>query len=399
MVFAKHVAAAAAVIVVCNGNTHAVNSYDLSTKLLALESVAVGNQTFKNVAVTLNAFSQLSVGSGTPAVDSFEPATNLLTLGTVVAGGTTYVNVRVHADSYNLLSVAGPASIGTQGTPNYSGVSASYLSTLNYYRTQCGLPSLAQNTRLDSAIVGYRGRTSNMTIQDAANVSGYLVPSTVGYVGGNYLTSSTDAAVVGRSQALAAMMEPYGLLTLMRPYSEIGMLATTGSKNGLSDHSVYVMSGNPQSRAITTPLTFPCANTTDIAPGVAAQSVAALSELGTPAAASTRSGWYSINGNTALGTPIVVFAQPGDNLVISSATVTTTGGSIPIQLWDSTKFVGVRTGMYIPANWNSLYSYEGAVVPLVALAPNTSYDVTIAGTVNGVAFTRAFTFRTGVNIS
>lgn len=374
----------------------AVDAYDPSTQLLTLESVTVGAQTYKNVAVTLSGYSQLNIGGGNPVADTFDPATNLLTMGTVFVGGTAYTNVQVRVDSYTLLSAAGPATADTQVSSSYTGVSAAYLSSLNAYRTQCGLPALTQNTRLDATAAVYG--TLGGRAQAAATASNYALPSTVGFVGSDYLSTSSDAGAIGRSQALVALMEPYAMLTLMRPYSEVGISTTTGTKNGMADHKANLAMGNPQTRGIPSPLTFPCANTTDIPTGVAPTTAGAVSNIGTPAAATATTGWQTSLGGRATGTPIAVFAQPGDNLVIWSATISAGGASVPFIQWDSTRAVGVTTGQFYPASWNSLYSYEGLVLPLVPLAANTTYDVAISGTVNGVLFNKAFRFKTGVSV-
>ncbi len=84
----------------------AVDTFDIPTNLLTLQSVATGGQTYFNASVTVGSYSQLSVAGGIPAADTFDPATNFLTLGSVAAGGQAYNNVRVHIDSYRLNSVA-----------------------------------------------------------------------------------------------------------------------------------------------------------------------------------------------------------------------------------------------------------------------------------------------------
>ncbi len=74
---------------------HAADTFDLSSKLLTLQSVTVGSQVFSNANVTIGSYSQLSVAGGVAVAESFYPATNFLTLGTVVAGGLAYKNVRL----------------------------------------------------------------------------------------------------------------------------------------------------------------------------------------------------------------------------------------------------------------------------------------------------------------
>ena len=81
---------------------HAVNSFDLATGRLSLDSVSVGGTTYSDVAVTVNAYALQSVAGGAPGATSFDPTSNILMLGTVSFQGATYNNVRVRIDSYAL---------------------------------------------------------------------------------------------------------------------------------------------------------------------------------------------------------------------------------------------------------------------------------------------------------
>lgn len=374
-------------------NALAVDAYDPTTNLLTMESVVVGGQTYRNVAVTVDAYSQLSVSGGDPGISSFDATSGFLTLGSVATAAATYANARLHVDRYSLLSVAGPATVDTLATSNYSGVLASYLANLNAYRTQCGLPALQPNTRLEAAItqkLNIGGRA-----QSAASTAGYAAPSTVGMVAGDYLGSSTEVTTIGRSELLLALAEPYALLSLMRPYTEVGLTLTFATADGKPKYTTKAMLGNPMSRGISAPLTFPCANTVDAPPTVAATSVGRITEIAAPAVSPQGFGWYAVDNGVDTGTPIAVFAQPGDNLVLRSASVAAAGVVVNSMLWDSTRSVGTFKGLFLPVTEKPLYSYEGLVLPLAPLAANTNYDVTITGTVNGVLFSKSFRFKTG----
>jgi hypothetical protein len=142
------------------------------------------------------------------------------------------------------------------------------------------------------------------------------------------------------------------------------------------------MFGNPVSRNIAGPVTFPCANTTDVAPNANFY----VSNFWYAAAAPTGEFTGIVDDvlNGQQGTPIAVFANPGESLVLTNASVTMRGGAgVPITL--------------VSADRN-LYGYEGYVWPKQNLLPNTTYDVLIFGTINGVAFRKEFPFKTGAAI-
>ncbi len=381
---------AAATLFACAG-AHAVDAFDLATNLLTLESVSTGGQTYKNVAVTVSAYSQLSVAGGAPGADSFDQPSGFLTMGTVAAAGVTYNNVRVHIDSYTLLSAAGAPTPGTVATANYPGgtETASYFATLNSYRTQCGLPTLSQNAALDAAapITSY---VVGAQVTAAAN-AGYTIPNTVGDIFGNYFSNSVNQALVGKYLAQLHMTNAYALLSLMRPYSEVGLSYQVTKAGAVNQRGMHAMLGNPLNRGVKTPTTFPCANTTDVAPGSSYYSTQGVNYAAAPLGATTAddSDWGNV-----IGTPIAVMANPGDTLILNSASVTLQGGSaVPVVLRDYTKSAGI--GINWPASANLLYSYEASVTPTVVLQSNSIYGVVINGTLNGAPFNKTFNFQTG----
>lgn len=357
----------------------AVDSFDPATNLLTMEAVTTGGATYRNVAVTVSSFDLIGVGGGAPAADTFNPANSVLLLGTVAFQGATYNNVSIKINAYTILNVGGTGTPGTLGGTTYTGEMAGYLAALNNYRTQCGIPAMAQNTLLDSAAqtVG-TGVGSQLALAAAA---GYAVPNTTGGIRSDYWSNSTNVALVGQYELQTALMDPGALISLMRQYTEIGMVGTLTKAGSTNQRGARVMFGNPVSRNITTPVTFPCANTTDVAPywpgsggyiGYAGMPVTALSSD------------YFLGSNGTQGTPIAVYANPGDTLVLTAATVTAHGGAgVPVTMQ-----FGGRT----------MYGYEGYVWPQQTLFPNTAYDVVIVGTVNGTGFSKNFTFKTGAAI-
>lgn len=377
--FAKP-AATLAIAVFVSTAALAIDSFDPATNLLTLDAVNMSGSTYRNVAATVNSYTLIGVAGGTAGADTFDPATNMLLLGSVAFQGTVYTNVTVKINSYTLHSTAGAATPGTLGAPNYTGEIGSYLAALNNYRTQCGIPALVQNTVLDAASQTLGGAGATTAIE-LATAKGYAVPTTAGGVAGDYWSNSANKALVGQYELQTVMMNYGAMLNLMRPYTDVGMTLTLGKAGSVNQRGANVMFGNPVSRNLPSLVTFPCANTTDIAPytlGVGG----GVYYSGLAAGALSSDATGAPTGKQ--GTPIAVFANTGDNLVLTAASVTARdGAAVPVQL---------QTG------GRAIYTYEGVVWPQQTLMPNTTYDVVIVGTVNGVGFSRAFAFKTGAEI-
>jgi hypothetical protein len=356
----------------------AVDAFDPATNLLTMDRVITGVETYRNVAVNLPSYDLISVGGGTPVADSFNPANSVLLLGSVAFQGTVYNNVSIKINTYSVLSVGGAGTPGTLVAPTYTSEMAGYLAALNNYRTQCGIPALAQNTLLDSAAQTVGVSQTQVALATAA---GYAVPNTAGGIYSDYWTNSTNDLLVGLYELQTAMMMPGALLNMMRPYTEIGMISDLGKAGSIHQRGAGVMFGNPVSRNTIAPLTFPCANTTDVAP-YATTFRGDVFYASAPATAKSDDFFWGFDGSQ--GTPIAVFANPGDTLKLTNASVTMRGGaSVPVTLLSTDR---------------TLYPYEGYVWPKQNLLPYTTYDVVIFGTVNGTAFKTAYAFKTGAAI-
>lgn len=184
----------AALGLVFASSAFAVDAFDPGTNLLTMDSVTTGGVTYRNVAVNLASYELIAVGGGAPAADSFNPGNNVLLLGAVAFKGTVYNNVSIKINAYSILSVGSAGTPGTLGAPIYTAEMAGYLAALNNYRTQCGIPALAQNTFLDSA-----ARTVGVSLTQVAlaTAAGYAVPNTAGGIRSDYFTNSTNDVLVG----------------------------------------------------------------------------------------------------------------------------------------------------------------------------------------------------------
>lgn len=371
------IARAAAILVsgaLCT-NAFAVDAFDSGSNLLTIDSITTGGVTYRNVAINLKAFDLVGVAGGAPSPDSFNPANNTLLLGSLAFQGVVYNNVTVKVKDYAILNVGGTGTAGTLAASNYNDDKAGYLAALNNYRTECGLPALAQNTRLDTA--AYNKLMNQIPAPAAAAGVSYEASASVGGIWSDYRTGSTNFPLVGLYQLQTAMMTPGALLNMMRPYTEIGMYSQF-TRTGGDRRSETLILGNPIVRNTVSPITFPCANTTTVPP----YGTTLSGDVYYAATAPTANHLYFIEGVTFnQGTPIAVFANPGENLVLTNASVTLRGGAgVPVIL---------------KSNHPDMFAYEGFVWPQQNLLPNATYDVTIYGTVNGIAFGKNYSFRTG----
>lgn len=172
-------------------------------------------------------------------------------------------------------------------------------------------------------------------------------------------------------------MDPAAMLTLMRPYTQFGIASSSGTSGPASQRGAKVLLGTPSVRNIPSVVTFPCANTTDIAPY----------DPGNTGSVGYVGPVYDEFNNDHLvtgaqGTPISVYATV--SLALSSATVTARGGaSVPVKL---------KSGSMV-------FPTEGYIWPQAKLLPGTTYDVVINAVLGGnYKLVKSFSFQTGAAI-
>lgn len=376
---------------------NAIDAFDTSNSTLTLENVTVGSSAYRNVAAKVTGYDIQGVDGGIAQSTTFDAATSQLRLGAVAVGGTNYTNARIQITNYELLNTGSNATAGTTASPNYfTGLERTvFLNTINQYRTECGLPALAQNTVLDKVASGVGLGAVGKSIagtQNLASNNGYAQPTTVGGLLISYNTTSGDTQAVGSTFAKVVLADPYAMLAVARPYSEVGL--ANYSVNGVSpvQAKMQVATGNQQ-RIVPagSVVTMPCANTTAAVLGSAKGVKYSVTYAGAPSDSTTTDA--SFDSLSTRGTPIAIIANPGDTLLIDSATLTNNGQSLTVVIADSSKPMNG-----LAATTKLLYSHEGFVYPTEVLQANTSYTVTISGKVNGAAFTKTFTFRTGTAI-
>lgn len=129
------------------------DTYDTSTSVLTIDSVAVGDTLYSNVRVTLSSLVRVGEQSVTNGYDTYNQSTNELSIPSVVVGASTYYNVVVKVG--RVLSVGGSCN----------GVSACY-----------------------SALIGATNSTTNATSYAPAKFSSNIDSS---YSGGALATASS----------------------------------------------------------------------------------------------------------------------------------------------------------------------------------------------------------------
>lgn len=257
---------------------------------------------------------------------------------------------------------------------------------LNQQRQQCGFPALQDNSILDQAaqahadymglnngtitdteVAGNAGFTG-ITYGDRAVHFGYPQSVYAGGVSEGYYTNATlSNAQYGQNLVYGWLSGVYHIAVGVWPVTAIGVGINSTTFNGFPEIHATLSIANLQPMPGNTPLTYPCQGTT----GVPYQS---LGE--TPSPPNTSGAW---------GTPVAVAGNPSDTIVLQAGTMTDASGHvIALQLLDSAN----DPNKLLPA-------FEGVAYPATPLTANTTYAVSLTGTINGTAFSRSFSFTTG----
>ena len=256
---------------------------------------------------------------------------------------------------------------------------------------------MKQDTRLDSVA---RGHADWLLVN---NYSGHFqVAGTPGFTGvspadraqtaGYPAMSITDenagstggvGSIAGRgAHAVRSLLAaPYHLAGLVSGAREIGIAirndTLAGSTNGprtVEQFNLSVPVGSsaqlPASDAV---LTYPCEGTTGTAYRLAGES---------PNPIPGRD--LSVS---PIGHPVYVYARPSSTVVVTSASMIAASTGLPVTLRAPFSQVNDPAGIYS--------GNQVMVMPDAALSQSTSYQVNLAGTINGAPFTRTFTFLTG----
>ena len=294
-----------------------------------------------------------------------------------------------------------PSSIVTFVSPASYGASSESqqaFALLNAERERCGFGLLEQDVRLDRAArahaawqilnnqlshsetPGTPGFTGT-TAAERVTAEGYPFGGVGDEISGLYYSGSIAGTGVFAVRALLAL--PYHEAGMLAGYRDIGIgirgsdaLGTTGRfcpRTVQQFNLGYTRDDGRQEPASDQVLTYPCEGTSEVFYQV-------TNETPNP-----------VPGRDLRASPIgpglLVAVRTGQTLAISSATMQTLSGNFPVAL---------RPAMTQGNDPNRvLAGHQALVIPDASLMPNTTYAVKIAGTNDGVAFTRSFNFSTG----
>lgn len=273
-------------------------------------------------------------------------------------------------------------------TPTYAAASAqqTIFAGVNRQRQQCGFPTLIENTVLDSAAnahAKYMGTNGGLitdtevssnpgftgvSYSDRAVHFGYPAgPYSGGESAGYYTNATLSEAQYGQQITAEWLGGIYHIALVVWPVTQIGIGWNETTFNGFPEIQSTVSIANLQVMKGNLPLTFPCQGTTGVAYSVAGE---------TPTPPNTSGPW---------GTPIAVSGNQSDTVVLQSGTITDTlGHTVNLQVLNSS----TDPNKLLP-------TFEAVAYPNSPLSPNTTYSVSLTGTINGTAFSRSFSFTTG----
>jgi uncharacterized protein YkwD len=273
---------------------------------------------------------------------------------------------------------------------------------LNAERAACGFGLLAQNAALDTAATGHadwlltNGYTGHyqsqpsigftgMTPQERAASAGYGLSGSFDY---GEVESDQNGPKIGSGviEARGLLNSPYHLMFMLRGHRDIGIAVRDKSNQAISPnnrHAVNIGMGVKYTSPMQAPAagsirTYPCNGSTGVDRQMFGENpnpVPGRNLLTLP-----------------LGSSIGIVADVGHTVTINNATMINVSTSSNVVVRpaitaanDPNSIAGVS---YFGAN----EAYIAADAPLAAL---TTYQATINGTDNGVAFSRTFQFTTG----
>lgn len=298
--------------------------------------------------------------------------------------------------------------VTTVPNPTYTGEELAAFNALNNARSTCGFGLLKQDTRLDQAATGHADWLvynriashyqtagtplfTGVTPLDRILASGYLGVGTEQVQDEFTYTTSNNKAGEG-VQAIAGLLNaPYHAAGLLAGFRDVGIAVRNAVDAGAADAQTIGRRAtvlNPafkpdvgsqqQAYADTDVFTYPCEGTTGVVRSL-------NNEMPNPIPGRDLS-------VEPLGTTIHIAIKEGRQLVINSAFVTPIAGGQPVAM--ATPITSANDP-YAPCVSGCFKSHQGYVATNAPLAANTTYQVNLTGTNNGVAFSRSFSFTTG----
>lgn len=323
----------------------------------------------------------------------------LALLLTACGGGGGGVDTTTPATAATLSSSVTPVDLVAEDVAAFQ--------LLNAERVHCGFPAMVRNVNLDAAAKAHADYQAFYGIVDhfedaAAMPVGFSGKAPIDRVlAKGYATRATDIGAVtdeitallgtsvkagfGEAGIRSLLNAPYHLRGLVSGYRDVGLAVRNSTDVGGAKASVYLQidaaylaSAGPQLFAATEVHTYPCDGTTGVNYRLANES---------PNPVPNRD--LAVN---PLGSSVLITLRPGNRLVVSSASFTQVNNG---QVVVTRPPVGNTNDPYRTCSDGCFNINEAYVVADAPLLPKTAYLVNLAGTNNGVSFTRQFTFTTG----
>jgi len=338
----------------------------------------------------------------------------ILSLGLVACGGGGDSTTVAPTSVLPTITVPIPASSYLSGSAALGGYTV-----LQQARVLCGFGALRQDTRLDAASLNHARYLNNISLTYGDPVLSHYEERTsdpfyTGYypwyrtaftpLGTDYGTQvaeilvgtwwdydTTNPSLViptlqqrGTDSMRSLLNTVYHLSGAMYDGADVGFGAelrtkstgaTTvheefrfGSLNGYQTATIALGAGKMA--------TYPCQGSSNIPPAFVP-----ASEMPNP-----------LPTLSTVGPPIYLKVDVGQELKMTYSNVSQNGVSVPITVLTNANdpSIDLYGQKYIGTN-------EVFVIPTVALIPNTTYTVSLAGTINSVPFSRSFAMSTGLN--
>lgn len=266
---------------------------------------------------------------------------------------------------------------------------------LNAERIRCGFGALQQNAQLDQAALAhadwmlinniyaheesatYPNGFTGVHSSDRATAAGYAWMDTVEVIAFGDNGSKAGRGAKGVRELLSGVYHAPGALL---PMKDVGISVREPADVGVSTVIVptEILAGTTNDHQLLSPseiATYPCNGTSGTEYQLTAES---------PNPVPGR------NLSTApLGHTITVMVRHGQTLSLTSAQMQRVADGAAVVLRAPV------TGDADPNGMLASLPHVGYVIPDGPLQPNTSYQVTVAGTNNGTPFQRTFVFTTG----
>ena len=306
-------------------------------------------------------------------------------------------------------TAATPATTATAVTPTPSAVEedVAAFQLLNAERLRCGFGTLARNASLDAAakahadyqaFYGIVDHLENVALRpvgftgalpiDRVLAKGYAARAAdIGGVADEItaLLGTATKTGLGESGVRSLLNAPYHLRGLMSGYRDVGLAVRSSTDVGSPQPSVYLQinaayltAAGQQLPAATEIRTYPCEGSTGI-------NFRLTNESPNPVIGRD----LAVN---PLGASVYVALRPGNRLVVSSAVFTQVSTG---QVVATRAPVGSANDPYRGCSEGCFGVHEAYIAADAPMLPGTAYRVNLAGTNNGVALTRQFSFTTG----